>query len=107
MAATTAVALGLPGRGFAQASGPGPVISALSAYMSAAATRALPADIAEQAKYHLLDTLAAVISGSNYRPARPPSVTSASAARRAQRRLQVSPSRPGRSTPRLPISRLG
>jgi 2-methylcitrate dehydratase PrpD len=36
--------------------------------MSATATRALPAEIAEQAKYHLLDTLAAMISGSELPP---------------------------------------
>src|SRR5664279_1606217 len=68
MAATSATALSLPGRGFAQVSGPGPVMSALSGYMSAAAGRALPADIAEHAKYHLLDTLAAMISGSELPP---------------------------------------
>src|SRR5258707_1360235 len=72
LAATTAVGLAVsPVRAFAQdsdpapaASGPGPVMTALSAYMSSAGTRPLPADVAEQAKYHLLDTLAAMISGS-------------------------------------------
>ncbi len=43
-------------------------MAALSAYMGAAATRALPAEIAEHAKYHLLDTLAAMISGSELPP---------------------------------------
>ena len=43
-------------------------MSALSAYMSAAGARALPAEIAEQAKYHLLDTLASMISGSELAP---------------------------------------
>src|ERR1700693_5953680 len=57
-----------PARVFAQASGPGPVMNALSAYMSAAGTRALPAEIAEHAKYHLLDTLASMISGSELPP---------------------------------------
>ena len=66
--AATAAALGLPARGHAQKSGPGPVMSALSTYMSGAAARALPADIAEQAKFHLLDTLAAMISGSELPP---------------------------------------
>ena len=42
MTATTAMVLGLPARVFAQTSGPGPIISALSAYMSAAGARALP-----------------------------------------------------------------
>lgn len=43
-------------------------MSALSAYMSAAGTRALPADAAEQAKHHLLDTLASMVSGSQLPP---------------------------------------
>ena len=63
-----ATALGLPARGFAQSSGPGPVMSALSTYMSAAGTRALPAEITEHAKCHLLDTLASMISGSELLP---------------------------------------
>jgi hypothetical protein len=61
-------ALGLPARGFAQTSGPGPVMSALSTYMSAAGARALPAEITEHAKCHLLDTLASMISGSELVP---------------------------------------
>jgi hypothetical protein len=68
MTATTALVLGLPARVFAQTSGPGPIMSALSAYMSAAGTRALPAEITEHAKYHLLDTLASMISGSELAP---------------------------------------
>jgi len=68
MTATTAVVLGLPARVFAQTSGPEPIMSALSAYMSAAGTRALPAEITEHAKYHLLDTLASMISGSELAP---------------------------------------
>ena len=40
----------------------------LSAYMSAAGTRALPAEATEHAKHHLLDTLAAMISGSQLLP---------------------------------------
>jgi 2-methylcitrate dehydratase PrpD len=69
LTATTALGLALsPARLLAQASGPGPVMSALSAYMSEAATRALPAEVAEHAKQHLLDTLAAMISGSELPP---------------------------------------
>jgi len=76
LTATTAVGLALSApRVFAQdsdtapaATGPGPVMTALSAYMSSAGTRALPADVAEQAKYHLLDTLASIISGSELLP---------------------------------------
>ena len=44
------------------------VIERLSAYMAAAGTRALPADAAEQTKHHILDTLGAMISGSNLPP---------------------------------------
>ncbi len=40
------------------------VIGTLSAYMAAAGTRALPEDVLESAKVHLLDTLAAMISGT-------------------------------------------
>src|SRR5437588_4633459 len=67
---TTAVAgLALaPARAVAQAPGPSPAMAALSTYMSEAGTRALPADVAEQAKHHLLDTLAAMISGSQLPP---------------------------------------
>ena len=68
MTATTAVALGLPARVLAQTSGLGPIMSALSAYMSAAGSRALPEEVTEQAKCHLLDTLASMISGSELAP---------------------------------------
>jgi 2-methylcitrate dehydratase PrpD len=47
---------------------PGTVMNTLSAYMSAAGARALPADVAEHAKHHLLDTLASMISGSELLP---------------------------------------
>jgi 2-methylcitrate dehydratase PrpD len=68
---TTAAGLALsPLRAAAQAPGPGPVMAALSAYMGEAGTRPLPADVAEQAKHHLVDTLAAMISGSQLPPGR-------------------------------------
>src|SRR5207302_6854039 len=41
---------------------------ALSTYLSQASQRPLRAEVAEQAKYHLLDTFAAVISGSRLPP---------------------------------------
>src|SRR6201987_6265241 len=47
---------------------PGPVMNTLSSYMSAARAKALPEDVTEQAKYHLLDTLSAMISGSELPP---------------------------------------
>ena len=43
-------------------------MNALSTYMAAAATRALPEEVTEHAKYHLLDTIAAMISGSDLPP---------------------------------------
>jgi 2-methylcitrate dehydratase PrpD len=46
----------------------GQQMTTLSAYMSAAGSHALPANIAEQAKHHLLDTLASIISGSRLVP---------------------------------------
>jgi 2-methylcitrate dehydratase PrpD len=57
-----------PARVLAVASAPTPMMSALSTYMSAAGGRALPSDVAAQAKHHLLDTLAAMISGSALPP---------------------------------------
>ena len=47
-----------------------PVMSALSAYMAAAKDRALPSDVIEKAKHHILDTFAAMISGSELAPGR-------------------------------------
>ncbi len=41
---------------------------ALSEYMGAAAGRALPAEAAEHAKHHILDTFAAMVSGSELPP---------------------------------------
>ena len=43
-------------------------MNALTGYMGAAATRALPEEVTEHAKYHLLDTMAAMISGSELPP---------------------------------------
>ena len=45
-----------------------PVMTALSAYMAAAKDRALPADVVEKARHHILDTFAAMISGSQLPP---------------------------------------
>lgn len=54
----------------AAAQPPGPVMTALSAYMSEAAERGLPAEAIEHAKHHILDTLAAMVSGSELPPGR-------------------------------------
>ena len=47
-----------------------PVMEKLSTYMSEASGRALPDEVAEKAKHHILDTFAAMISGSELRPGR-------------------------------------
>jgi 2-methylcitrate dehydratase PrpD len=46
------------------------VIDKLSRYMSEAGARALPDEVVEKAKQHILDTMAAMISGSEIRPGR-------------------------------------
>jgi len=48
----------------------GPVMDKLSTYMSDASGRVLPDEVAEKAKHHILDTLAAMISGSELLPGR-------------------------------------
>src|SRR6267143_6119177 len=52
------------------AQGVSPVMDKLSRYMSEAGERALPDEVMEKAKHHILDTLAAMISGSEIRPGR-------------------------------------
>jgi len=47
-----------------------PIMRKLSAYIAAAPRRALPAQVTERAKHHLLDTLAAMVSGSRLLPGR-------------------------------------
>jgi len=47
-----------------------PIMQQLSAYMSAANTRPLPEEVVEKAKQHILDTFAAMISGSGLPPGR-------------------------------------
>jgi 2-methylcitrate dehydratase PrpD len=45
-----------------------PVMAKLSAYMSEASSRALPDDILEKTKHHILDSFAAMISGTQLGP---------------------------------------
>jgi 2-methylcitrate dehydratase PrpD len=45
-----------------------PEMTRLSSYMSEAGTRALPAEAAEKAKHHILDTIGAMISGAELPP---------------------------------------
>jgi len=46
----------------------GPIMTRLSTYMSEAASHALPAEVVEKTKHMILDTLAAMISGSDLPP---------------------------------------
>ena len=46
------------------------ITARLSAYMSEAGDSELPADAAEKTKHHILDTLAAMVSGVELTPAR-------------------------------------
>ena len=62
-------ATALPGRAGAADTG-NSVIAALSTYMSLARTRVLPEEAAEKTKQHILDTLAAMISGCDLPPGR-------------------------------------
>src|SRR3954454_8591478 len=59
-----------PSVAFAAANPVSPAMAKLSAYMSDAGDRALPDDVVEKAKHHLLDTFAAMVSGSDLPPAR-------------------------------------
>ncbi len=47
----------------------GPVMATLSSYMAGAGEQPLPDDVVEKAKHHILDTFAAMISGSELPPA--------------------------------------
>lgn len=51
-----------------QAQAISPVMATLSSYMAAAKDRALPPTVVEKAKHHILDTFAAMISGSELPP---------------------------------------
>jgi 2-methylcitrate dehydratase PrpD len=45
-----------------------PIMAKLSTYMSAAAGRELPADVVRETKHHILDTVAAMVSGAQLTP---------------------------------------
>ena len=71
-ALTTASAIlagtALPLRRLRAANPPSPVILKLGNYMAEAATRALPEEVTEKTKHHILDTLAAMVSGADLPP---------------------------------------
>ncbi len=64
----TAAALAVPLRLARAANPPSPVIIKLGNYMSEAAARALPDEVIEKTKHHILDTLAAMVSGTELPP---------------------------------------
>src|SRR5438874_5271857 len=64
----SAVALALPLRFARGANPPSPVIVKLGNYMAEAAGRALPDEVIEKTKHHILDTLAAMVSGTGLPP---------------------------------------
>src|SRR4051812_7854403 len=47
-----------------------PVMAKLSTYMSEAAARELPASLVKETKHHILDTIAAMVSGAELIPGR-------------------------------------
>ena len=81
----------------ASAQAVGPVMAELAAYMSAAAERTLPVEAVEHAKHHILDTFAAMVSGSELGPGRPRCDSRARRrsrlGRRRRRRLDAGPAR--------------
>jgi 2-methylcitrate dehydratase PrpD len=66
-AALPAISLDAQGAAKAQV---GAVMATLSTYMAAAKDRPLPPDVLEKAKHHILDTVAAMVSGSELPPGR-------------------------------------
>ncbi|MBR0852514.1 MmgE/PrpD family protein [Bradyrhizobium diazoefficiens] len=68
LAASAATSLSLSPAHGARVVSTGPEMTALCDYMSAAKDRALPPETVEQAKHHILDTLASMISGSELPP---------------------------------------
>jgi len=69
-AAGVAAAAAMPRHLWAASEEISPVMAKLSAYMSEAGSRALPDQVLQETKYHILDTLAAMISGSELPPGR-------------------------------------
>jgi 2-methylcitrate dehydratase PrpD len=64
------LASALPFRHSTAAEAISPVMARLSAYMSEARNRALPVPVLEKTKHHVLDTIAAMVSGAELPPGR-------------------------------------
>jgi 2-methylcitrate dehydratase PrpD len=69
-AAWIAATAALPRLAFAAAQDVSPVMEKLSAYMAEARNRALPDNVVQETKHHILDTIAAMVSGSDLPPGR-------------------------------------
>jgi len=73
-AAVFSAAVAIPRLAFAAAEDAAPAISPvmekLSAYMAEARNRALPEKVAQETAHHILDTIAAMVSGSELQPGR-------------------------------------
>jgi len=69
-AAVVATILARPARLRAAAPPIGPVMDRLSTYMGQARTNPLPTEVAAKATYHVLDTIAAMVSGTELLPGR-------------------------------------
>src|SRR6195256_4914409 len=69
-AAWMTAAAAIPGVAKVAAQDVSPVMTALSAYMSEARNRELPDKVLQETKHHILDTFAAMISGSELPPGR-------------------------------------
>ena len=69
-AAWIAAATGIPGGAALYAQDVSPVMTKLSTYMSEARGRAMPDKAMDETKHHILDTFAAMISGSELPPGR-------------------------------------
>src|SRR5467141_2902748 len=69
-AAWMTAAAAIPGVAKVAAQDVSPVMTALSAYMSEARNRELPDKVLQETKHHILDTFAAMVSGSELPPGR-------------------------------------
>src|SRR6266550_4068056 len=69
-AAWVTAAAAIPGVAKVAAQDVSPVMAALSAYMSEARNRELPDKVLQETKHHIVDTIAAMVSGSELPPGR-------------------------------------
>ena len=80
----------------------GEIIDRLSAYVAASGETELPREVIHKAKHHILDTLGAIVCGSNLKPGLLAKRFVAEQGGRPRRRWRAPPSSPRRSRPPLP-----